>query len=355
MPASFSKSALWSFAAIVVVRLGASDLRYSEPAGAVRVTFEPGSRFTGMPLVNQAVIRGTVLNVAGSTLTVGTTSLDLGASLAAGKTYYVELTAGPSSTYVGDRFDVDVTATQANANNTLVVAATSRNTLATIPPTAGLAGYSLVVRPHVTLGQVFGTQGNEIMQGSSSASSADQLQFFNSTTQAWETYYFLRNSTGAIAQWTKIGGGSTSRDNEIIAPGSGFSVVRNASASVTIYLRGNVRTNSFAQPLVAGHNLVAQPWPLARSPLQRQMTTANGMTGATSVPSADQILKYNGTTYATYYLLRNSSGSIEQWTLVGGGSTNRGNEPLFGSDTSVFISKISADPAYLVPDHSEIP
>ncbi len=187
------------------------------------------------------------------------------------------------------------------------------------------------------------------MHGSTSPTTADRLQFFNPSSQAWETYFFLKNSSGSIVQWTKTGGGSTNRDNEIIAPGAGFSVVRNATSPVTIHIAGKARTNGFAQPLVAGNNLIAQPWPIAASPLQRQMTTANGMTGSTSPTTADKILKNNSDVFATYYLLRNSLGSIEQWTLSGGGSTDRSNDLLFGETSSVIISKIYDDMNYLVP------
>lgn len=327
----------------------AADVAYTPPVGGMQVTFSPGTRFTGMTLVNPAAVRGAVTNVAGNVITLSATSLNVGALLDANTAYYVELTSGPTTTYVGDRFDVDVAATKASANNSITVTLASRNTLSAVPTTANLSGYSVVVRPHVTIGQLFGTKNNQLMQGSSVIGSADQIRFINPQSQAWEIFYFLKNPAGTIAQWTKSGGGTTNRDNEVIAPGAGFAVARNAATPVTLTFIGEVRTNSFAQPLVAGNNLVAQPWPTNASPLQRSMTVSSGMTGSNIIASADKILLNEGGVYKIYYLLRNPAGTIEQWTLSGGGTSNRGNELLFGANAGVIISKISADAHYSVP------
>lgn len=335
---------LLSAAAVV-----AADVAYTPPVGGMQISISQGTRFSGMSLVNAAVYRGVVASVSGNTVTLAGSGANVGAALTTGTAYYVEFTSGPTNTYVGDRFDVDVAATQASANGSITVTLTQRGTMASVPDTASLAGYSVVIRPHVTIGQLFGTKTNQVMQGSTVIANADQLRFLNSESQAWETYYFLRNGTGSVAQWTKIGGGSTNRDGEIIPPGTGFVVVRNAASPVTLTWIGEIRTNAFAQPLVAGKNLVAQPWPTNASPVQRHMMYANGIAGGTVIASTDKILRNVDGVYQTYYLLRNASGSVEQWTLIGGGNTNRSNEALFESDSGVIISKISSDPNYLVP------
>lgn len=327
----------------------AADVAYTQPVGGMQVTFAPGTRFTGMTLVNPAVARGAVSAVSGNVITLTDASANVGATLTSGTAYYVEFTAGPTSTYVGDRFDVDVAATKTSANNTLTVSLTANNTLGSVPAAADLAGYSVVIRPHVTIGQLFGTKDNQLMQGSTVVASADQLLFFSTALQSFETYFFLRNAQGTTAQWRKIGGGSTSRDNEIIAPGQGLAVIRNSGTPVTLTWLGEVRTNSFAQPLGAGYTLVAQPWPTSASATQRLMTYADGWTGSTISTQADKFLVYQGGSFQTYFLLRNASGSTEQWRLIGGGSTNRNNELLFGADTSVLISKITSDLHYSVP------
>lgn len=320
------------------------------PLGGVRPTFAPGPRYAGMTMVNPAVARDLIASHSGNVLTLGYGSANYGAMLTTGTAYYVELSSGPASTYVGERLEVDVTATKTAANNTLTVLPSApRSTLTALPSASGLAGYHVTLRPHVTLGQIFGTKDNPLMQGSTVVSTADQVQVFNLQTQAFDTYYFLRNASGSVAQWTKVGGGSTVQDTLPIPPGVGVAVVRNAAAATTLTWLGEVRLHGFAQPLVKGNNLVCQPLPVDATPLQRVLTFANGVTGSTVTTSADRIQLLAGGATQTYYLLRNASGSVEQWTRVGGGSTNHNNTALFTADGAAVLTKINADPHYFVP------
>ena len=328
----------------------AVDTAYTAPVGGTQITFSQGSRFTGMSFLNSAIARGTVTNTSGSLLTVSAGVTNFGSLLTSTSAYYVELVAGPTSTYVGDRFEVDVAGTIASANGTVSInLASPNNTMGSLPSTSDLNSYTAVLRPHVTLGQLFGTKTNQLMQGSTVVSTADQVLLLNSQTQAFETYYFLKNGSGTVAQWAKVGGGSTNQDNTVIAPGVGMVVVRNTSTPVTLTWSGEIRLNQFAQPLVAGNNLVCQPTPIDASPASRSMTVANGMTGSTSSTTADKIQFPVAGVFKTYYLLRNASGTVEQWTLVGGGSTPQNTAMLFPSNGAVIINKISADANNLVP------
>jgi len=323
---------------------------YSPPVGGAQITIAPGTQFVGMPLANQAVAYGLVSGNTSTVLTLNNASNNVGALLSASTTYYVELTAGPDSLFVGDRFEVDVATTIANANNTLaIVAGSNANTLSSLPTGSLLNGYTVTVRPHVTLGQLFGTFSNQLMHGATVTSAADQVLFFNSQSQAFQTYYFLRNASGTVAQWTLVGGGSTNRDSTTIPPGVGVGVIRNTSGSVTLTWMGEVRRNAFVMPLVVGYNLVSQPLPINSTPVQNLLTYANGFTGATVASSADQIEVFTSGAFQTYYLLRNASGSIEQWTLIGGGSTNHNNTTLLNGFGSVLLKRTTPAPDYTVP------
>jgi hypothetical protein len=333
---------------VTALTASASVTSYSPPVGGAQITFAQGTRFSGMPFINPAAQLGIVASNTSQVITLSDTAANMSTALTAGTAYYLEITAGPDVTYVGDRFEVDVTNTRASANHTITITlGSATNTLATLPNS--LDGYSLTVRPHVTLGQLFGTKANEKMHGSTVASAADQVVFLNPLTQGYSTYFYLRNSSGTLAQWTLIGGGSTNRDNTVIPPGIGMIVHRNDASPVTLTWKGDIRRNSFIQPLVAGLNLVAEPLPIASSPLERALTYANGVAGSTVSSSADQVLVHTGTGYQTYFLLRNSSGSLEQWTLIGGGSTNRNNTKIFSSTGAVFIRKNLADADYSIP------
>ncbi len=325
-----------------------ATVSYSPPVGGAQITFEQGKRFSGMPFINPNVYRGVIAENTTQVITLSNSTTDMSTALASGTAYYAEITAGPDVTYVGDRFEVDVDSTIASANHTFTITlGSTTNTMASLP--ASLDGYAVAIRPHVTIGQLFGTKANELMQGSANLTTADQVVFFNPHTQSYQTYYYLRNPSGTFAQWTLVGGGSTNQDNTPIPPGVGFIVHRNNSSPVTLTWAGAIRRNSFAQPLVAGLNLIAEPVPVSSSPQDRALTHANGITGSANLSTADQVSVFNGVGYSTYYLLRNPSGTFEQWTLVGAGSTNQNTTKLFSPSGAVFIRKILADPHYLAP------
>ncbi|MCC6414444.1 MAG: hypothetical protein IT582_00830 [Opitutaceae bacterium] len=336
-----------SFCLIATLVCPAATVSYSPPVGGTRVAFAQGMRFTGMPFVNAPSHRGVVASNTTHVITLGNGSSNLASVLTSGTAYYVEIVGGPAVTYVGERFEVDVAATVASANATLTIASgSSTNTLSTLPD---LTAYRLVIRPHVTIGQMFGTKARELMQGSTNLSTADQIVILDPQTQSFLTYYFLRNPTGTVAQWTLVGGGSTNRDNTPIPPGTGMIVHRKAATAVTLAWSGHIRRNAFAQPLTAGLNLIAEPFPVDSSPLERALTYSNGVAGSANLSQSDQVAVFNGIGYDTYYLLRNPTGTIEQWTLVGGGSTNHNTQKFFKSTGAVFIRKMIADADYFIP------
>ena len=333
---------------VAVLTTQAATVSYSPPVGGSRITFEPGRRFTGMPFINPAVQRGVIASNSTTVITLENSSIDVSAALANGTSYYLEIVAGPEITFIGERFEVDVGATIGSANATITIKSGSNtNTLPTLPD--NITDYQVVVRPHITIGQIFGTKANELMSGSANLATADQIVFLDPQTQSYQTYYFLRNGTGTIAQWTLVGGGSTNRDSTIIPPGVGMIVQRNAATPVTLTWTGEVRRNSFAQPLVAGLNLIAEPFPVESSPVERALTYSNGAIGSANLSQADQVAVFNGSGFDTYYLLRNATGTVEQWTLVGGGSTNRNNTKFFKPTGAVMLRKILADTNYFVP------
>lgn len=336
------------FIRLRVTQTSASTTSATPPLGALNVTVAPGTRFAGMPLLNAAVLRDKVSSHTANVITLANVT-NAGALLASTKAYFVEITGGAAPTYVGERFEVDVAATLSSANNTITIAASNNNTLATLPSGNALAGDTLVIRPHLTLGQLFGTKDNTLMQGAAVATAADQVQFLNAASQAFETYYLLRNNTGSVVQWTKIGGGSGAQDTLSIPAGVGFVVVRNGTSPVTLTWLGEARLNAFARPLVQGNNLISSPYPVDASPVQRAMTHANGFNGSTISSSADQIQLYASGAVQTYYLLRNASGSVEQWTKIGGGGTNYNQVSILSADSSAVIHKVSADPLFLEP------
>ena len=315
------------------------------PAGSMVITINPGPQLVGLPLVNAPAHEATITSA-----TPGIWILDtaIEVPLDVDTRYFVEITGGVSNTWIGERFELDVAATIAAAAPSVHLEPNANlNTLnpGSIDPT----GYTLAIRRHITLGQVFGTGENPRLIGTTSPSTADKVSLFDPSTQRFETYYLLRSPNGAIEQWTLIGGGSTNRDGTVIPPGAGVLVSRRAAQTSYLVLTGEVRPHAFAQPLVRGLNLVSEPFPRPHSPQTRGLSAANGFQGATSPNAADQFHVLQDGRFTSFYLLRSPNGAIEQWTQIGGGTISRNEQPLITPDSAVFLAKQSADPDYFVP------
>ena len=314
----------------------------TDPVGFHTLTINPGYQTVGLPLVRTAVTVSSIASNTGSVITLSSSATNVGSLLQSGSAYYVEVVSGTDNSYVGDRFDVDFNSTVASANNTVTINTSSANN--TIPGTLpNLAGWNVVLRPHMTIGYVFGSQGTSQLQGSTVVSNADQVQIYNTTSGGFDTYFLL--ASGTIQQWRKVGGGSTVYDNQPIPPGTGLFLNRAGTSTVSVTVVGGVRVSGYgAQPIGAGYNLISEEFPVDRSPASRGFTVANGFTGSTVVSNADQIQVWNGTGFDTYYLL--VSGTIQQWRKVGGGTTDYMNTNIFGFDKSVFVKSNKANLSY---------
>jgi hypothetical protein len=319
----------------------------TDPVGFTKFTIPKGRTALGVNLVNTSLITAAVTGNNSTSITLAGVT-NAGSLLSTDDAYYIEVVGGTDTIYIGDRVDVDVTATKAAANNTVALTTTGEgNTLGTIASNS-LSGYRVALRKHVTIGQVFGTKGATPMQGGTTSTAADQIIFYKGNSM--ETYFLLRSPNGAVEQWVMVNGGSASKDKTIIYPGSGMFVNRVGNTTVEITFTGEVRTNSLARPLTAGYNLVANGFPVDQTPASRLMTYSNGFAGGTTSTAADRILtlQTNGST-DTYFLLRSPNGSVEQWTKVNGGSSSQNNVTLFKWDGAALIYKIKADPNHVIP------
>jgi len=329
----------------------------TNPVGFVTLNIQPGYNAIGPTLVNSPVFQGLVASSAGSAITLSTTggSINLATTLQAGIQYYVEVAQpnGAVATYLGDFLEVDVATTRAAANNVISMQVASYNTLSS--PLPNLTGYSVIIRPHVTLGQAFGTLGNILLKGAGSSGSADQVQFYDRTTGGFQTYWFRSNVAGTIAEWRSLNGADTTNySNLAIPPGVGVFVLRQlANPALNITFVGSVRTNDLRQPLVQGYNLVAQGLPSGHSPASLGMNIAGGFVGAGSAASADQILFLDPTTgsYSTYWFRANVAGTTQQWRSLNAADTTdyMNTTSFFDGTKAVFIVKTAADGDRFLP------
>jgi len=330
----------------------------TEVEGWTDTGFEPAScRTYNLPYLREPVFTGTVASVDGQGLLF--TGEDFTGLLESGVPYYLEVTSGD---HEGQRFDVvsaaDGTITLASDTD-LCAAAAPFNTLTGAPP-ATLAGDTVVVRPHWTLGEVF-PAGDFTATGDKAT--ADQVQVY--ADGDWILYWLYDDPSGP-ARWVLAGDNSyADQGGQVLQPGQGlFLNTQTPSAPAQDLLAyGEVRANDFVRPLCAGMNLVGGGFPVDQSatdkgedPLvadSREMNLTpglNGFFGTRDFKTADSFFIWQGDAnaaldgYDTYYLLsKQTAPVVVRWVKVGDATlTAQDAVKLFLGDRSVFL-RVAAD------------
>ncbi|MBB5039016.1 lectin-like domain-containing protein [Prosthecobacter dejongeii] len=254
----------------------------------------PGSQTIGVSWVNAPLYAGFVADLASAD------SLHVQGSILVPSPMnapcYLEVRDGA---YAGHRYDI-----RSMVGQTISLALDSpHSTLASLP--ADLAGARVVIRPHVTLNQVF---PKTHLQGAYSSTQADQVLTFEQLE--WKRHWLELSSTRH--EWRPTGDSTqTSDDDMIIPPGTGV-MVKIASQPVTYTLTGHVRTGVFVRPLDQTHNLLALPWPVDATPQQLQFAATQGFTAGKNSSVSDQLQLWAGdstpgASIYTVYWLRQSS------------------------------------------------
>ena len=318
--------------------VNASAALQSPPMGFYSVELKKGDQAVGVSLVNPALFSGTITAVSGNRLGTAALSLDVGGLLTAGKAYYIEIVSGPTGpadALVGHRLEVDVTTTLAatTPNGEIVVIPTSKRSTTT--SLAGMAGYQLELREHLTLNKVF-PKGQ--LHGSTSFSDADQVQFFDGN--GFEICYVYGRD--GQAQWTALKG-FASQDGRVIVPGEGLIFKRSnkSPGPVTLRISGVARTTTFVQPLVAGYNYVSSGFPVDGSFADRQawpLTFQNG----------DRVKVYQSSGFVTYRLYsQGTAPTANLWATLGdSGFTSMNDRPVFGHRSAAFFQLKTAAAGY---------
>jgi uncharacterized protein (TIGR02597 family) len=320
----------------------------TSPVGFTRQTIKQGQQTVGLTLTNPAVLTATIESGTAQALTLDAGDVTIGSLLNDAGSYYVEIESGDVNTFVGDRFEIDVTATRTRNDTTIALRTSETNTIALPLPAAGLAGFRASIKRHLTIAQVFGTGSDSKFVASSDFAQADQVLLFDRASGGFITYYLHRASATTTAEWRRVGSAGK-MDDAVIPPGAGLFVRRTAASSFDLVVTGTVRLNDFVLPLAAGYNFVSLPYPAAQSPASLQMNGANGFTGANDAANADQILVFNGSSYETYFLYRSTDGSTEAWRKLNSDTTSYSSTQLLAASDSVFIRKVAADSSFIAP------
>jgi uncharacterized protein (TIGR02597 family) len=291
---------------IVRLRVNHSSgaVEFSAPMTLQRLALHSGTQTLGIAALRAPVFAGIIEQVTGNALFLRDNA-SLAQAINTDARYYVEIRDG---SYAGHRIDVQ---SVANGSVTLDTAA-EHNTLFTLP--VGLVGARLVVRPHVTLGSAFNP---DQWAGAVSASAAEQVLSFRNGV--YTSYWLMNGGPDPMRRsWLKVGSASlVSMNDTIILPGAGL-MVKVPTGARSFAITGQVRTNAFVQPLIAGLNFITSPWPVDASPASLGMNLPGAFTASNRLTGADQIQIWKGELsggtqgYQTYWLLDNQAG-IRRW------------------------------------------
>jgi hypothetical protein len=313
----------------------------TDPVGFVKINVQPGLQTAGVSLVRPAVAAGRVASSNGTSITLeGAVELPAGA-------HYVEIVKGEGSAdFVGERFEVQ----SASGNVITVNTGSARNTISLNG--VNLKGYSVVVRPHVTLAHAFGDASNPILTSATSATNADQVMLYNQQTNGFDIYWFRQDPFNAANKEWRLLGQNASENGRVIAPGTGTFLLRRGTSAAELVMLGEVRTTDrFRQNFAPGLNLIAEAFPLDHSPVDRWFNSDNGFRAATSSASADQIQVFNAQAggYDIYWYRQDPfNANNKEWRLLGQ-NTSSSLAKLMKADRAVFVLKREGDNAYEAP------
>lgn len=253
----------------------------------------PANTYTsiGINLMNPDLLVSSIASASSTALSVSGSS-NVGALLTSTEPYYVEIKSGSAE---GARLDVDVAATIAAANGTIVINAASYNNTDPLSSISGsLAGASVALRKHVTLNDV-GASITGLTAGASGT--GDEILLLDAASGGFQTYLRRSSTTWRDANNTTV-------NTLPIPPGTGIIVNKRAVAG-SLTTTGSVRANNFALNTVAGYQLVTLGYPLDRSP--NDIGADNVANGWTSGVTGDSFMLLNSAGGFDKYLFRTST------------------------------------------------
>jgi len=287
----------------------------SDVVGYQQIAGAKGYTTLGFPLVNSPVVTGTVSSKSGSTIVL---SAVFPSTVNAAKPYYLEVTSGPLA---GERVDVSVT--PGSANVAIVTSSGNTDTLSTLAN-----GASVLVRQHITLGQVDASCSPALVADDNNG---DRVLFF--VGGSFIAYY--KASDGL---WYEDGGFDDMTDMPV-RPGVGLLLQRKSNTPTTITQVGTVRSNKFARPYAAGYQVYAPAYPLDLTPNAMGATIANGWRANSNASQADRILTFTGGSFISNFL----DSSDNSWYEDGGFDALNSTVLLPSAKSVVVYKQVASD------------
>ncbi|MBE2286001.1 MAG: DUF1929 domain-containing protein [Prosthecobacter sp.] len=266
---------------LTVQLLPAGEVAASAPFAWQRIVTQSGTQTVGINVVNPPVFAGRAHSSAGSSVYL-TDACYLPGVADPDARYYLEIRGGA---HAGHHFDLAHIGDRALVIDT----ESANNTLPEVP--ADIAGASIAIHRHITLGQVF---DKRVLTGSNSAAQADQVLFLEAT--GFRTFWLLKS--GSRMQWLAAGDATLADAGRVvIPPGTGVMLKSNNGAQKSLLITGQVRTTPFTTLATPGYSLFANPWPMDTSPAALNMT-ASVFAATTNPATADTFQLWKGDSQA---------------------------------------------------------
>jgi hypothetical protein len=315
---------------VAAVMAGNAQTVTSDIVGYQTISVPVGLSTAAFPFLNPDLLKTSTTTLSGSSLGLSGQA-NVGALLTSGEPYYLEVYSGTNK---GDRFDVDVEATIAAANGSVVLnSASVSNTFPIGSLGTNLNGATVALRKHVTIEQVK-SMSSSAWVGNNNPSLADQIQFYDSASGGFIACYLRGDGNN----WRQVG--TTTVVNKVAIPAGVGVFISKMTGATTLTAVGNVRQNDFAMPLVVGLQLVAPAVPISVTPSSIGGAVANGWTGNNNPALADQIQVYNSVAggFDAYNLRTDGT----NWRKVGTTDVVT-TTPVVTSGQAYFLSRKTAD------------
>ena len=308
----------------------------------------PGPNAVGVALVRPKWLTGTLGALDAAGMRVQDTAVP-GLALSApfpweNQPAYLEISSAPAqANLAGERYEVDVTQNPANAQGWIRLKANPANTRRDLP--AGLIGATYVIRPHWTLGNLFGGLGSSALRTGRAASSADEVQITEPSSGVSEGY-FLCNDPAASGWRLSRNRKGPEQSQAVLRPGTALLV--HAKGPLVFSLFGEARTNAFRLPLRAGPNFVSGGHRLALRLTDLAGPSATAFRAAPVAASADRVSFLVGSRQEVFFPTPGTDGV--RWICSTATYPGEVRElELFPPNRGFWIHKQQADPAFTIP------
>jgi hypothetical protein len=327
--------------------LGAVDSVTSQPVGIVCTDVPAGLSGVQFPIIPSDALASTV---AGQTdMTAGGRRLQgivfmsttLPSSvLAAGTSYYLEITSGPLE---GERFEVEEALTATATPGVLVIDLDDANTTQSTLLLTALTGAKAAIRPHMTLARLQ-ARVSPALVGSNVASQADGVMVFTALSAV--TYYLRADGV----TWRKAGSTADFADM-VIAPDQSI-MLQMRSGAKELRQEGLVRANAFRINMKPGVQSAATGFPESLSPVEFGATAnilappQNTWVGSNQQSLADGIMVFDPAkgSFVTYYMRADGL----TWRAAGS-TTDLSLSKILKHDSFMMIKRKNPDDKAFVP------